>query len=286
MSKRMQIRHGGAARFAACLLATLSAGELAVAGDPDLEPGFPVQAYHGAGSYHSGPAIHTLVADIDDDPELEIIVTGLATGPLYAWNHDGTPVSGWPVSGYSGAGYVAAGALATAPAGLQVFSGYWSGTLAALAGDGTTLPGWPRSAANYISTPPALADVDGNGLDEIFIGEEDWDLYLKGEKWGANYKNCPAWHGPTAMCLYATAPRSLNGYVQAEALSIIQRVRSGLTCSTLNRPGPPPLGPPSSCLLRCLKHPRRLAAPSPQLPLPPRWQGPSPEQIGRPEAPL
>src|SRR5690348_3656990 len=54
--------------------------------DPDLEPGFPVQTYEGAGTYHGGPAIHALVGNIDSDPQLEILATALASGPLYAWN--------------------------------------------------------------------------------------------------------------------------------------------------------------------------------------------------------
>ena len=37
--------------------------------DPDLEPGFPVQTYETAGSYHAGPAIHALIGNIDSgDP--------------------------------------------------------------------------------------------------------------------------------------------------------------------------------------------------------------------------
>ena len=48
---------------------------------------------HGPGTYCGGSAIHTLVGNIDNDPKLEIIVTGLATGPLYAWHSDGSPQS-------------------------------------------------------------------------------------------------------------------------------------------------------------------------------------------------
>jgi hypothetical protein len=35
----------------------------------------------------------------------------------------------------------------------------------------------PRGGINYVATPPALADVDGDGLDEAFIEEEDWALH-------------------------------------------------------------------------------------------------------------
>src|SRR5207244_5779554 len=56
-----------------------------VGGDLDLKAGFPVKALHTAGDYQAGPGIHTLVGNIDNDPKLEIVATGLALGPLYAW---------------------------------------------------------------------------------------------------------------------------------------------------------------------------------------------------------
>lgn len=154
-------------------------GSLVFGQDPDLEPGFPVQAYHGAGSYHAGPAIHTLVGNIDEDPTLEIVVTGLATGPLYAWNSDGSLVPGWPVYGASGAGYPTMGNLSNAFPGLEVFSGHFAsrGKLIAYSGSGSILPGWPRWSANFVATPAALVDIDGDGLDEIFVEEEDWKLH-------------------------------------------------------------------------------------------------------------
>ncbi len=147
--------------------------------DPDLKPGFPVKAFQSEGSYHAGPAIHTLVGNIDDDPKLEIVVTGLASGPLFAWHSDGSPVVGWPdeTETFTGAAYPAMGNLTTNSSGFEVFLGYWDGSLVAYSGSGNVLPGWPRDSANYISSPAALADVDGDGLDEIFIAEEDWKLH-------------------------------------------------------------------------------------------------------------
>src|SRR5918994_13493 len=157
--------------------------------DPDLEPGFPVRTFERGGSYHAGPAIHTLVGNIDNDPTLEILVTALAGGPLYAWNSDGSPQPGWPQPSILGAAYPALGQLSTSFPGFEVFSGYWGEDLVAYNGAGVTLPGWPRNASNYIATPPALADVDGDGLDEIFIEEEDWALHA----YRANGSVLPGW---------------------------------------------------------------------------------------------
>jgi len=144
--------------------------------DPDLEPGFPVRTYERAGTYHGGPAVLSLVGNIDADPTLEILVTALAGGPLYAWNSDGSPEPGWPVA-TAGASMPALGQLSTAAPGLEVFSASFGGSLAAYNGAGQLLPGWPREASNYIASPPSLSDVDGDGLDEIFTEEEDWALH-------------------------------------------------------------------------------------------------------------
>jgi len=176
--------------------------------DPDLEPGFPVQTYETAGSYHAGPAIHTLVGNIDGDPTLEILVTALAGGPLYAWNSDGSPQPGWPVAG-PGASYPALGQLSTASPGFEVFSAYWGDELVAYNGAGLILPGWPRTNSNYVATPASLADVDGEGLDEIFLEEEDWALHA----YRANGTVLPGWptSGPGGQERHTPAIGDLDG---------------------------------------------------------------------------
>ena len=90
----------------------LALGLVAGAGvsDPDLEPGFPVQAWHAAGD-PGGQVYAVLVGEVDGDAELEILISGLALGPLYAWNHDASTVPGWPVAGVPGAANPASGAL-------------------------------------------------------------------------------------------------------------------------------------------------------------------------------
>jgi FG-GAP-like repeat len=153
------------------------AAELFV-GDPDLEPGFPVQTFEDAGGYHGGPAIHTVVGNIDADPRAEILMTALARGPLYAWHWDGSPVAGWPVPG-GGAAYPALGRLSSTCLGtFNVFAAWWlQPGLSAYTGAGAVLPGWPRASAGYVATPPSLADVNQDRRDEIFVEEEDWHLH-------------------------------------------------------------------------------------------------------------
>jgi Calx-beta domain-containing protein/VCBS repeat protein len=148
--------------------------------DPYLKPGFPVMAFDGQGTYHGGQGIHTLVGNIDRDPDLEIVVTGLATGPLYAWKADGTAVPGWPLADdVFGAGYPALGELEHDQPGLEVVSGHFDSfgpNLAARSGSGSALPGWPQRV-NFVATPATLSDVDGDGRDEIFVEAEDGRLH-------------------------------------------------------------------------------------------------------------
>jgi VCBS repeat protein len=108
------------------------------------------------------------------------VATGVATGPLYAWKHDGKLVPGWPVSRIPGAGYSALGDLgrmilpSRLPTAFEVFSGHTSGQMGAWWGNGTPLMGWPRqSASSFLSSPASLTDIDDDARDEIFLGEED-----------------------------------------------------------------------------------------------------------------
>jgi hypothetical protein len=166
-------------------------------GDPDLEKGWPVKAMHTAGNYQGGPANHTLVGNIDGDPELEVLVAARAEAPVYAWNHNGTPVTGWPVKSSADA-YINLGALAaTNPPALQVFIAISSwcspvcnrGLLGLYGANGQPLPGWPIPGFNYMTAPGASWNVGWTRAAEIFIGLEDWRLH----GYAANASELPGW---------------------------------------------------------------------------------------------
>lgn len=62
--------------------------------------------------------------------------------------------------------------------GLEIVAGHWAGgsTLVAYSGSGSLLPGWPRDTLS-VKSPPGLADIDGDGIDEIFTGQDDGKLH-------------------------------------------------------------------------------------------------------------
>ena len=149
---------------------------LTITRGPYLKPGFPVQAYSSAGTYHGGPSfVNITVGNLDSDSQLEILVSAYASGPLWAFNHDGTLLDGWPEQYGPWAGYPSLGNFSGGADQLEVATGYgpFLGSCNAdrfvLGGDGQPLPGWPLTSCNGGTTTPHVTDVDGDGIDEIFF---------------------------------------------------------------------------------------------------------------------
>ena len=207
--------------------------------DPDLEPGFPVQTYETAGSYHGGPAIHALVGNLDpSEPTLEILVSALANGPLYAWNSDGSLQSGWPRQAF-GAAYPAVGWLSPWFAPGQVFAGHFGTHTRLVVFEGSTggfMPGWPRDAADFVATPASLADVNGEGIDEIFVEENDGYLHAYTGS-GSVLPGWPARCDMSAPDLHTPAIGDLDGNGQLEIVSATGVTAAGVYLCAFHRDG-------------------------------------------------
>lgn len=105
-------------------------------GYANTEVGFPIGVQGGG---QTPPA----VADVDGDPDLEIVF-GTRSGEIYVVDPDGTTKPGWPVS-IGGMPYdapVAVGTL-TRTQGPVVVAGNTAGQVFAFDADGDLLPGWP-----------------------------------------------------------------------------------------------------------------------------------------------
>lgn len=110
-------------------------------------------------------------ANLDDDPELEIIYN--INMRTYAWNVDGSDVPGWPV-------YVGNTPAFGAPAYGDIDGdGYDeivvsvannnSGKIQAFEKDGTPVAGFPVTLDGGPTRTPVLADLDGDGAMEIIL---------------------------------------------------------------------------------------------------------------------
>jgi hypothetical protein len=158
---------------------------LTIARDPHLEPGFPVQTLVTDGIYHAGPeSVYITVGNLDSDPKLEILVSAYSSGPLWAFNHDGTWLDGWPEEYGPWVGYPSLGNFFADAGQLEVAVGYGPFEASCnddrfvFGGDGQPLPGWPVESCNAGHLqPPQIADVDGDGLDEIFYEWYGIDAY-------------------------------------------------------------------------------------------------------------
>jgi hypothetical protein len=209
--------------------------------DPDLQAGFPVQTFHTAGFYVGGPSLHTLVANLDADPSLEIVNTALSLGPLYAWNADGSLLSGWPANVPNLAAYPAAGNLQGSSHTLEIVAPYDDGMVFSFSGTGNVLPGWPKSVSNGFF-PPSLADIDGDGLEEIFISHNDWTIHA----YKADGTELPGWPFPVVgfQTLFTPAIADLDGDGDLEIISATYQINSYTNVYAYHHTGTPVQGFP------------------------------------------
>jgi subtilisin family serine protease len=139
--------------------------------DAELESGFPVKAASDGWGIFRGPTVHTLVGNIDADPELEILRTGLSFGPLYAWNHDGSTVPGWPSPVFGWPEFPVLGNFTGTSDQLEVFSAVAYSFKVTYEGWGSWRAGWPRNSVSHI--PGSTVDINNDGIDEIFSEDTD-----------------------------------------------------------------------------------------------------------------
>lgn len=143
---------------------------------PGLKAGFPAPLHNESGTWVAG-ASGVLVGDIDGDPELEILASGQARGPVVAFEPDGTPVDGWPNGLSSFHEYITLAEVSSSRPGLEVFGTEFGDRSWVADGRGRPLPGWPRVDGNFGSSAGVAADLDGDGRDEIVVQRESYGYF-------------------------------------------------------------------------------------------------------------
>ena len=146
-----------------------------VTADAQIKAGYPVKQVQLGGTY-SLP-VYLTVGNVAGDPRPEIITTSTGQGPVYVWNGDGTPATGWPILDDQGAivlrgvGYTSLAELDGDSARNELAVAYWYGDVFAYGDDASVLPGWPTRTVSTqeVADPTVAGDIDADGRDEIFV---------------------------------------------------------------------------------------------------------------------
>jgi hypothetical protein len=147
-------------------------------------------------SKHSAPS----VADLDGDGHPEIAFS--FSNRIYLFDHQGNVLSGWPFIAPDDNGKsmlfenAAASGDIDGDGRLELFSvgrarncGGCETQLYGWRRDGTVLPGWPRTDlddnivlwnTNSVQNTPVLADINGDGKDEVIVGLNDIAVFGAG----------------------------------------------------------------------------------------------------------
>jgi hypothetical protein len=131
------------------------------------EPGWPV----ALPSYAAGGIA---VGDIDNNGDLEIVVTVRNVGDIIAYNHNGTEM--WHTWINSNLFFNPSPVLAdlTGDGKLEALCPSSNGKLFAIQYDGSNAPGWPvfYSTHTYTESSPVVGDVNGDGSVDVLLGDE------------------------------------------------------------------------------------------------------------------
>lgn len=113
--------------------------------------------------------------DIDGDGLEEIVVSCVQpgtqnTGKIYAFEKDGTPVTGFPVTPPGGPTRTPVLADLDGNGTLEIvveLRSYPDGKVCVFQGDGSIMNGWPQNMDYIPASAPAVGDITGDGIPEI-----------------------------------------------------------------------------------------------------------------------
>lgn len=126
-----------------------------------------IKLYLDSQYFNSSAGPTPAVGDLDGDGHPEIVAV-FSGNEVFAWNKDGTVLSGWPVNteGYATTSPVLADL--NRDGHLEVVLGLSNGQMQVLRGyDGSPFTGWPKNVGQNGHLFPVVTDIDGDGNTEI-----------------------------------------------------------------------------------------------------------------------
>lgn len=162
----------------------------------------------------SGLQSSPVAGDIDNDGAAEVVSASVSLG-VFAWNLDGSLVdvdrdgrADWP---QPVEGSISASPTLTDLDGdgaLEVLVATRKGYVYAWNGDGSLVdvnadgPDWPLRIGASVSSTPAAADLDGDGVEEVVMAADDGRVYA----WNGDGTPVPGWPVQTGGALEFTSP--------------------------------------------------------------------------------
>ncbi len=156
--------------------------------DGSIPPGWPRPVNVAGGA-------SPVLCDLDGDGTLEIIDAGLKGG-VGVFDRSGILKVWAPLAGSFGYSSLSVGDL-YGDGRKEIFIGDDSGVIQGLDALGGSLPGWPVVTRGDVNGAPLIADLDGDGLQEVIAASADGTLR--------------AWHRDGSPALVAIAGSGLDG---------------------------------------------------------------------------
>jgi len=154
--------------------------------DGSEQPGYPIVLHTVSSGWL--PFEPPVPADLDRDGDLEILLGHWtsARARVECYHHDGSPYPGFPIQVGSNLQLycIDLGDVTGDGTPELIASGHiLGGTDRVFAIDiatGSTLPGWPYVVTSWPKGFPTVADVDGNGLQDVIFATDSGELFAVG----------------------------------------------------------------------------------------------------------
>lgn len=123
----------------------------------------------------NGSQLPVTIANIDADPNPEILISTTSTGQLFAINHDGSQLFQKNIGTQVKSGCVVANI--TGDANPEIIQLAYNGDMYVMTNTGVNLPGFPHNIGQNVECTPVIANFDTGGQSGIVFGDTNGKLH-------------------------------------------------------------------------------------------------------------